>query len=116
MDLLIVEDEFLIARLLKTCLEQQGHVVTGMAARLDDAQRLLASVSYDAVILDVNLAGQSSEPVAATLAQKGIPFLVVSGYSTEQLKGELLKAPFMAKPLNLVEFVTAVAGLAKPRA
>jgi DNA-binding response OmpR family regulator len=53
--------------------------------------------SFDFAILDCNLDGESIEPVAALLRQRGIPILFVTGYGAA-LPQELKGHPFVEKP------------------
>ena len=77
---LVLEDEFLIAADLVQMLEEIGHRVVGPAARLDAALDLVAAEPIDVAILDLNIGGQRSDPVAAALAARGIPFIFATGY------------------------------------
>jgi DNA-binding NtrC family response regulator len=53
-EVLIVDDEVLWRRQLEDELEEAGHHVTGVGA-LAEARRLLAELSFDWILLDVNL-------------------------------------------------------------
>lgn len=111
MRVLIVEDEYMIALDAAAALEHAGCEVVGIAATVNKALRLLDDERCDAVVLDANLWGDSAEPVAAALLQRGIPYLVVSGYSTGQRPGLLATAPFLSKPCAPAELVAAVLAL-----
>ena len=108
MRVLIVEDEFLIATGLAAVLQDAGCEIIGMAASVPKSLRLLALSGGDAAVLDANLAGVSSEPVAAALRQSDIPFIVLSGYAQGQLSGALADAPYLAKPCKGTDLVAAV--------
>ena len=111
MRVLIVEDEYLIAMDIMATLKRGGCEVAGVAGSVSKALRLIEDQSCDAVILDANLYGDSAEPVAAALRQRGIPYLVVSGYSTGQRAGLLATAPFLAKPCAPADLIAAVQAL-----
>jgi DNA-binding response OmpR family regulator len=96
--ILIVEDEPLIALSLEDVLVDAGFQIAGVAGKLAKALALIESGACDAAIVDANLAGVSASPVAIALAARGIPFIVMSGYSPEQLQGEFSGAPFVQKP------------------
>ena len=108
---MIVEDEYMIAMDIAVALKHAGCEVAGFAASVTKALRLLDDERCDAVVLDADLNGDSSEPVAAALLQRGIPYLVVSGYNTGQLPGLLAAAPFLAKPCKPTALVAAVLAL-----
>lgn len=100
MRILIVEDDFLLANRLVEALTQNGHEIIGVAASADKAIQLLASCKCDAAVLDSNLGGSCSEPVGKALSRRGIPFVVVSGYSRDHLLSSLRGAPFLPKPID----------------
>lgn len=113
MHVLVVEDEYLIAMDIVAALKHAGCEVAGVAGTVSKALRLLHDRRCDAAVLDANLDGDSAEPVAKALLQRGIPYLVVSGYSTGQRPGLLATAPFLAKPCMLDDLVAAVLALEK---
>ena len=61
---LIVEDEALVSMLIEDTLAGLGHEVTAVASRLQEACELASTQQFDMAILDVNLDGRSSFPVA----------------------------------------------------
>ena len=77
---LIVEDEMLLALDLEDILAAAGCKVVGPAMRLETALSLAADAAIDLAVLDINLHGARSYPVADILMDRGIPFLFASGY------------------------------------
>jgi DNA-binding response OmpR family regulator len=112
MRVLIVEDEWMVAKLIESTLADAGMEVIGKPGSVAKALQAIAASSPDIVVLDANLAGTSAEPVARELEARGIPFLVVSGYAKEQKSGLLAQAPFITKPFELDALVAAVQQLA----
>jgi len=78
--ILIVEDEFFVAVTASDMLEELGAIVVGPAANVAQALMLAGSECIDAALLDINLCGQSSEPVAAKLDELGVPVVFATGY------------------------------------
>jgi CheY-like chemotaxis protein len=79
--ILLVEDEFLIALDLWQLFDAEGCRVLGPAPTVTEALRMLATgPPPDAAVLDVNLHGTRSGPVAAELVARGIPFVVTTAY------------------------------------
>lgn len=115
LNVLVVEDETLIAMELEDILEDLGHIVVGVAATPTRALELIADVDdgIDAVLLDANLGGLSSLSVAKRLSARGIPFLLTTGYSREELLRRGLDAPCIAKPYNLDDVRRALDDLAR---
>jgi CheY-like chemotaxis protein len=99
---LVVEDEMLVAMMLEGMLKDIGyHVIK--AARVAKATGLAASEAIDVAILDVNLAGQTSYPVADELRRRGIPFVFASGYSPGSLRADYRDSPILRKPYTIEE-------------
>ena len=82
---MIAEDEMLIALNLEDMLVQLGHTVIAMAARIPEALKLAAESDIYLAILDLNLFGMSSFPVADVLRGRGIPFMFATGYGAQGL-------------------------------
>jgi CheY-like chemotaxis protein len=79
---LVVEDEMTIALLIEDMLTDLGHEVVGLAMRLPQAMELAATAIVDLAILDVNLDGRMSFPVADLLSARGVPFVFATGYGS----------------------------------
>jgi DNA-binding NtrC family response regulator len=63
----------------------------------------------DAALLDVNVAGEYSFPVADALAAKGVPFAFVTGYAgVKTLPERFGSSPVVAKPFHSVELVATL--------
>jgi PAS domain S-box-containing protein len=77
---LVVEDEAVVRLDLVTMLQDAGAVVVGDAASLAEGLEKAETVAIDVAVLDRNLNGQSSVPLARLLAKRGIPVIYVSGY------------------------------------
>lgn len=78
--ILVVEDEPIVAMHLEDMLEDLGCDVAGSYSRLPDAVAAAGSGEFDLAVLDVNLGGVESFPVAEVLAQRGVPFVFATGY------------------------------------
>jgi CheY-like chemotaxis protein len=100
-EILIVEDEMLLALDLQLFLEEQGCTVLGPVPNAKRALELLSDHRPDAATLDMNLNGQSSAPIAHVLREQNIPYVVISGYSTPPDTSDALRnAPHLAKPIS----------------
>jgi DNA-binding response OmpR family regulator len=111
-NILVVEDEFLVAMQIETILREAGWGVTGPAGTLASAVTLARSAACDGAVLDVNLRGERVDEVAVILSERGIPFLFVSGYGREHLPRAFRdSAEFLAKPWSDQTLVRAVRDL-----
>jgi CheY-like chemotaxis protein len=79
---LVVEDEPVVAMCLEDILEGLGCVPVGPATRLAEGLAMAAQEEFGAAILDINLGGERSTPIAEMLRRRGIPFVFASGYGS----------------------------------
>jgi CheY-like chemotaxis protein len=110
---LIVEDEAMVSMMLEDFLEDLGCVVVATASRLEDALLKAADLEIDVAVLDVNLAGKLSYPVAELLRSRAIPFLFATGYGIAGLPDRLSDVPVLSKPYlrdQLAAALSAVTG------
>jgi DNA-binding response OmpR family regulator len=106
--ILVVEDEVMIAMLMEDMLADLGHVVVGPATRLEEGLELASNADFDMAVLDVNLNGRHSRPIADILNRRGLPFLLATGYGTAEpdaIEGlstdHILKKPFTPEDLSI---------------
>jgi CheY-like chemotaxis protein len=109
---LIVEDEMLVAMNIEDMLLELGHEVAGIASRLEPALALARDGAFDVAMLDVNLAGDRSFPVADLLIARGVPFLFATGYGLGGIDEKYRDRPVLQKPFRAAELEAAVAALA----
>jgi len=104
--ILVVEDEFFIAQEIVDALDASGFEVLGPCPTVPKALDCLENLEVcDAAVLDASLRGASSLPVAEALAERGIPFAVVTGFSLNQLPPDMAAAPVLAKPLESEQLI-----------
>lgn len=82
---LVVEDESLIAMLVEDGLETLGYEVVGPVGTVDAALRLVEQTPFDLALLDINLGGKQSFPIAEALEARGIPYVFLTGYDRSSL-------------------------------
>jgi len=100
MIVLVVEDEFMIAKEVESSLRVLGHHVLGPVATVGEAlQTLDEGPLPDAAILDLNLRGATSIAVAEELSRHRIPFAFASGYDADaKLQQRFTSARWLRKP------------------
>ena len=106
--ILIIEDESLISMLIEDTVAEIGCEVVGIAARLDDAMRKLSSLSFDVVILDVNLHGCKTYPIAETLVARSVPFIFATGYGAVGLPEAFREIAVLQKPFRRIDLQRAL--------
>jgi DNA-binding response OmpR family regulator len=112
--ILVVEDDFLVAKLLAEILESVGWQVVGPVERLARALDAAASEDFDAAVLDVNLGGQTVYPVAEVLDARRVPFVFVTAHGREALPSLFSGRPHLGKPFAPRELIGTVARLVAP--
>jgi len=95
---LVVEDDALLGLDIAQQLTDAGLEVVGPAISVTKALRLMAEKGCDVAVLDVNLGNETAEPVALELRARRTPFVVLSGYSSEQHPLGFHGAPALSKP------------------
>lgn len=108
MHVLVVEDEPLIAIEIEDILASAGIRVIGPAASVSQSMELIHGHEVDAAVLDVNLGKESSEPVAFELNRRGIPFVAVSGYTSDQRPRVFENSPYLVKPFRAKDLIDSV--------
>ncbi len=109
---LIVEDEALITMLFEDILEDFACQVVGPAMNVRQAMELAQTAEIDVAILDVNLSGEPSFPVATVLQARGVPLAFSSGYGSQGLPAEWQSTPTLPKPFTSDEVADTLAHLA----
>ncbi len=98
--LLLVEDSMMIALDAQSMLGEAGLEVE-IAGNVADAERALVVNTFDLAVLDVNLSGETSFPVADLLEQRGVPFVFATGYGESIAVPERFSdAAVVAKPYD----------------
>ncbi|MBC7767607.1 MAG: response regulator [Phycisphaerales bacterium] len=106
--ILVVEDEMMIALDIEDCLIALGHGVVGPVSRVLNAMRLAETETIDLAFLDINVAGEEIYPVAEVLKARGIPFVFLSGYGVRGLSENWASSPMLAKPFALEDLKARV--------
>ncbi|MET4614675.1 CheY-like chemotaxis protein [Stenotrophomonas sp. 2619] len=108
---LLVEDESLVAMMVEDCLIELGYEVAAVAANVDAALAALQGGGIDCAMLDVNLGGTPSFPIAEALEARGIPYMFVTGYDGTAIPPHFRARHGLQKPFRMRELQQALAGL-----
>jgi CheY-like chemotaxis protein len=94
---LYLEDEVIVLMLHQQTLEGFGCVVRGCTS-LAEALEAVEQDTFDVGILDVNMHGKPSFPVAELLLQRGVGVAFLSGYQSAALEKPWGDFPLCEKP------------------
>ncbi|MBC6982496.1 HWE histidine kinase domain-containing protein [Caulobacter sp. 17J80-11] len=109
--LLLVEDEALVGLDMKERLEGLGWRVVGPIADVEEALRAIDVARPAAAVLDANLGGLSSTPIAERLDALDVPFVFATGYGDYANGAGDFDAPVLVKPITTEELAQVLLGL-----
>jgi len=106
---LLVEDEVLITLLLQDMLLDLECEVADAPATLDDALSAARNGAFDLALIDLNLHGKLTYPVADILKARQIPFIFVTGYGSAALEPAYADALVLEKPFHRKDLEAIIA-------
>lgn len=99
-NVLVLDDEPLIAMLLADWLMEQGVQAVGPAHTVAQALALIEETKVDAAVLDVSLADGNCYAAADVLASRGIPFAFATGHGAEGVDERFKHIVTISKPFD----------------
>ena len=109
--ILLVEDSPVVAPFTAELLQEVGCVVVGPAPNMAAARELIEAGEFDAAVMDIHIRGVRVFPLCETLAAKGVPFLLTSGYADRSMPDKWNDRPRVQKPYTLEQLKDALAGV-----
>jgi CheY-like chemotaxis protein len=100
-DVLVVEDDPIIALGLEDTILALGVSTVRVAANVASALRMIDQRPPDFALLDVGLVNEQSFAVAERLAALSIPFAFATGYGADRVPAEYSDRPRLPKPYPL---------------
>jgi CheY-like chemotaxis protein len=111
---LVVEDEMLVLIIIEDMPADLGCQSVTSAATVDKALALINAQVFDVALLDVNLNGNDSHPVAEALSARGVPFVYSTGNTARSLRDGYSDRPVLKKPFKFEELAAIFARLKLP--
>lgn len=112
-NILIVEDESIVALDLASGLEHDGYNIAGIADNAEEAQQLFNENEIDIILMDVNIIGEKDgiDTAIGILKQKAVPIIYLTAFTDahtiERIK-QTHPAAFLSKPYNLTNVRIAI--------
>ena len=106
--ILLVEDEVIVALGIEDMLSDLGCTVVGPAYSVEAGREIAANEQVDAAVIDINLGGAVSEPIATILAERGIPFCFSTGYGSAVVPDEFRDRPVLQKPYTKAQLAAVL--------
>ena len=113
--ILLVEDEVIVALGIEDMLSDLRCTVEGPAYSVEAGREFAAREHVEAAVLDINLGGAVSEPIARILAERGIPFCFSTGYGSAALPTGFGDRPVLQKPYTKAQLAEVLLGLVGSR-
>jgi DNA-binding LytR/AlgR family response regulator len=85
------------------------------AGSVKQALAMIEVEAIDVAVLDVNLNGEMSYPIADALAARGVPFVFVTGYDKGRILDGYQSFPVLQKPFHRSELSDILARLLTPK-
>ncbi len=110
---LVVEDEALVRVDLLDILRDAGATIAAEAGSLQEGINKSEATDFDVAILDRNLDGKSSMPLAELVARRGAGIVFVSGYRPDHADQALHGSRFvhLQKPVSAQALVAAISSI-----
>ena len=105
---LLVEDEAMVMMLMQDFLDDIGCEVVGIASRLKEAMEKVDTLAFDVAVLDVNLNGEQTVPIADALLARGRAIVFATGYGATMLPPHLRSLPVLQKPFQQEDLARAL--------
>ena len=106
-EVLLVEDEIIIGFALDDLVSDLGAHTT-LVTTMENAMSTLAVRKFDLAILDVNLHGELTYPLADLLLEQGCLFIFATGYGAVAHPDRFANVPTVSKPYNSTEILAAL--------
>ena len=109
--ILAVEDSPVVAVACEEMLRDMGCLVIGPATNMAAALQMAREEELDAALVDINIRGGKAFPVLRILHDRGVPFLLTSGYADWSMPEEWQAQPRLAKPYTPNQLRESLIGL-----
>lgn len=93
----------MVLMMIEDMLSEFGCESVSAAATVEQALAFIETQTFDVAMLDMNLNGVKSHPVADALAARGVPFLFSTGYSGRDMRDGYRDRPVLKKPFHDME-------------
>ncbi|NQV51559.1 MAG: response regulator [Flavobacteriales bacterium] len=113
MEILVVEDESIVAKDIQICLKKLGYEVVGIVSSGEDAVSKAREMEPDLIMMDIMLKGEMSGIEAASIIRKtqDIPVIFLTAYTDRDTVDRAKESePFgyIIKPFKEIDIQTAI--------
>ena len=109
MQILVVEDDAVLAMVSALALEEAGHTVVGIVHDMQSFQKLTKLNGMDLAVVDINLAGANEGlEVARKLQEDQVPVLFISAQLNAARENTHLALGLLRKPYEIEDLIDSV--------
>ena len=101
----------LVLMMIEDMLADLGCKSVTSAATVDKALALIDAQAFDFAMLDINLNGSDSQPVAEALAARGVPIVYSTGNTDHGSRDGYADRPVLRKPFKYEDLVAILTRL-----
>ena len=109
--ILVVEDSPVVGPFTADLLADLGCEVVGPAPNMAAARELIEESGFDAALMDVHIRGERVFPLCEMLEEKGVPFVLTSGYADWTMPDKWRDRPRLQKPYTIEDVRETLAGV-----
>jgi CheY-like chemotaxis protein len=106
----VLEDEPIVAMMLEDMLIELGCEVIGPASNIAEGVTLAQRGEFDVAVLDININGLRSDPIAHALDLRGKLYMFATGYGSAGVPESHCRH-VIQKPYTLDQLAEALSGL-----
>ena len=110
----MVEDSPVVAPFTAEMLADLGYVVIGPAPNMAAARELVDAETIDAAIMDIHIRGERVFALCDALFEKGVPFVLTSGYADWEMPDKWQAVPRLQKPYTIEQVQEALTEVLAP--
>ncbi len=105
--ILVVEDDQMVADVVMETLQDHGASVAGPIASVAECHAIGSTADLDGAVVAFGLADGSAASAIRSLRDRGVPLIILSGYTRDYLPKDLMGEAFVSKPYRVAELVDA---------
>lgn len=113
LDVMVVEDSWNVANTIKSILEAAGANILGPYPTVAESLAKAEFAPMNIALVDLNLRDDFADALVERLADKGIPYVIVTAYEALPTSAYYRAAAVLQKPVDAGEIVSAVERFAK---
>lgn len=112
--ILIVEDEALVAMMIEDLVRDLGYDIAGVTGEFSSALHAANTERIDVALIDVNLNGSRSYPIADALKARGVPVIFATGYGEAGVPDDWQGTLVLQKPFDPRQLKSALSAALAP--